>query len=313
MLQAIVNADDLGISRSTNAAIAQAHRHGILTSASLMATGPEFDDAVCNILPENPALGVGLHLNLTSGRSVLPPQDVPLLVDDRGRFRHGFGSLMLLTLGRSTATEQIRRELNAQFERLTAAGVKIDHVDGHRHFHMIPAIFTIVTDLCRHHGCPRIRISHEPWPTGLANRLRMIIRQGRNLPKKFILSWFARHSRRVVGDLLHPDHIFGILDSGLVDSRALKRILTQQTSGIIEIITHPGLAIETAASETLASEIDAGDQPFLASRQRQVELSALQDPDVVQATQQLNIRLIRYADLPASCETTGVVTSGAVS
>ena len=71
----VVNADDFGITRGVNMAIEQAHREGILTSASLMANMPHREHAVQAVLASNPKLGAGLHLCLTSGRSVSPPCD----------------------------------------------------------------------------------------------------------------------------------------------------------------------------------------------------------------------------------------------
>ena len=59
----IVNADDLGISQGTNRAIQQAFRHGIVTSASLMANMAAFCDAVDCVIPSNPGLGIGEHLS----------------------------------------------------------------------------------------------------------------------------------------------------------------------------------------------------------------------------------------------------------
>src|SRR6185369_15065888 len=81
----IVNADDFGRSRSINTAVIRAHREGILTSASLMVNEPDCAEAVA-LAQENPQLGVGLHLALLCGRSGLPPEKIPDLVNARGEF-----------------------------------------------------------------------------------------------------------------------------------------------------------------------------------------------------------------------------------
>src|ERR1700704_1679042 len=81
----IVNADDFGRSRSINEAVIRAHREGILTTASLMVNEPDCAQAVA-LAKENPKLGVGLHLTLLMGRSALPPQKIPGLVNARGEF-----------------------------------------------------------------------------------------------------------------------------------------------------------------------------------------------------------------------------------
>ena len=96
----VVNADDLGITRSTNLAIRQAFREGIVTSASLMANMTAFQHALDHVVYQNPGLGIGIHLCLTSGKPVLPPAQVPLLVDRQGHFCRGFLGLYRLVRSR---------------------------------------------------------------------------------------------------------------------------------------------------------------------------------------------------------------------
>src|SRR5580693_10381914 len=59
----VVNADDFGFTRDVNQGIVEAHRNGILTATTLMATGAAFADAV-RLAKENPALDIGCHLVL---------------------------------------------------------------------------------------------------------------------------------------------------------------------------------------------------------------------------------------------------------
>ena len=80
MVQIIMNADDFGASAAVNAAIIQAHRQGVLTSASLMVTGPAAAKAVA-LARQAPDLAVGLHLVVACGKSALPPDRIPHLVD----------------------------------------------------------------------------------------------------------------------------------------------------------------------------------------------------------------------------------------
>jgi chitin disaccharide deacetylase len=68
-MKLIVNADDFGLSRGINRGIIQSHEYGIVTSASLFANGPAFDDALEKITT-CPKLGVGVHLNVLRGAPV---------------------------------------------------------------------------------------------------------------------------------------------------------------------------------------------------------------------------------------------------
>src|SRR3954462_986306 len=90
--QLVVNADDFGISRGVNRGIVEAHRNGLGTSASVMPNLPSAEDALtrATICPD---LGLGLHLTLTAGPPLCPPNDVPTLVDADGQF-HLLGTLL---------------------------------------------------------------------------------------------------------------------------------------------------------------------------------------------------------------------------
>ena len=61
--QLIINADDFGISKSANLAILKAAKDGVLTSASLMANAPAFEDAI-SILEQLEGISIGVHLNI---------------------------------------------------------------------------------------------------------------------------------------------------------------------------------------------------------------------------------------------------------
>jgi predicted glycoside hydrolase/deacetylase ChbG (UPF0249 family) len=86
MKKLIVTADDFGLTEKINQGILEAHRRGIVTSASLMANGSAFDDAVAR-LKEAPRLGIGAHLNLTEGASLSRPSLVSSLVDRDGQMK----------------------------------------------------------------------------------------------------------------------------------------------------------------------------------------------------------------------------------
>src|SRR5262245_26028596 len=152
----VVNADDLGVSRGATLGILRAHREGIVTSASLAPTTPDYSHALEACVRACPRLGIGLHFTLTSGRPVSPTATVPLLVDGRGVLRWRFLTL-LGSAGisrRRDLLEQIDVELEAQIQRLQADGITPDHINGERHVQLIPGIFERVVDAARRHGIP---------------------------------------------------------------------------------------------------------------------------------------------------------------
>ena len=139
----IVNADDFGRSRSINEAVVRAHREGILTTASLMVNGAAAGEAV-ELARQNPRLGVGLHVSLICGTATLKPAAIPGLVDGDGNFGNNSVAAGVRYFFRQDLRPQMEREVQAQFEKFRATGLKLDHVNGHLHFHMHPTVFAIL-------------------------------------------------------------------------------------------------------------------------------------------------------------------------
>jgi len=119
MRRVIVNGDDFGASLGINRGIVQAHERGVLTSASLMVDGPAAADAVTRAR-ENPALSLGLHLELDSSEP-------------------------------GPAAAQCERQL-ARFLDLT--GAPPTHVDSHHDVHRDPRVLPYVLALARSVGVP---------------------------------------------------------------------------------------------------------------------------------------------------------------
>ena len=138
----ILTADDLGLAPAVNAAIERAHRDGVLTAASLMVGERAAAEAVA-IARRNPRLAVGLHLTLTDGTPVLPPERIPALVQADGRFRDDMAGLGLALAPRPRRAAQLRAEIAAQFAAFRATGLACDHLNAHKHFHLHPVIAAI--------------------------------------------------------------------------------------------------------------------------------------------------------------------------
>jgi predicted glycoside hydrolase/deacetylase ChbG (UPF0249 family) len=135
----VVNADDFGLTPGVSRGILEAHRRGIVTSTTALANlapQPELDAAAA----AEPALGIGLHLNLTWGTPVSPPDAVPSLVDDEGRFRRD-----VAWLRDHAQADDVRREAEAQLEAFARRfGRPPTHVDSHHHVHRLPGLMEAV-------------------------------------------------------------------------------------------------------------------------------------------------------------------------
>src|SRR6478609_7503566 len=103
----ILNADDFGLTRGVNRAVRELAAAGALTSATLMASGPAFDDAIA-VARAHPQLGIGCHIVLVDGTPVSPPESIPsLLGSDRRYFRPTLRSFLTALLTARIRAEEI--------------------------------------------------------------------------------------------------------------------------------------------------------------------------------------------------------------
>jgi hopanoid biosynthesis associated protein HpnK len=267
----IVNADDFGLSSSVNQAVVRAHREGILTSASLMVNEPGFDEAV-KLAKENPSLGVGLHLTLLHGRSALPPEKIPGLVNAQKEFSRAPVAAGLKYFFDDGLRAQLRVEIHAQFEKFRSTGLKLDHVNGHLHFHLHPVIFKILMDDAEKLGITHFRLTRDC----LARAWK--ISSGKLLYKIFHAAIFEILSDRAekilaAKKIRHAQTVFGLLQDSCVDEEYLLKLLPELPPGDSELYAHPSL-------DKFRHEFDA-----------------LVSPRVKEAVSRLGIALIRYQDL----------------
>ena len=123
----------------------RAHREGILTSTSLMVNETACDEAVA-LARENPRLGVGLHLTLLCGKSALPPEKIPGLVNAQSEFSSNPVGVGMRYFFNRNLREQLRAEIHAQFQKFHTTGLPLDHVNGHLHLHLHPTVFRILME-----------------------------------------------------------------------------------------------------------------------------------------------------------------------
>ncbi len=222
--QLIVTADDFGASLAVNEGVERAHRDGILTAASLMVAGDAAADAVARA-KAMPLLGVGLHLVLVEGRPALPPERIPALVGDDGRFRRDMVRLAIRMFADPAARRQLTAEVAAQFAAFAATGLRLDHVNAHKHFHLHPTIASTVLRVGKRHGMTAIRAPLERGNRGIE-------------------AWWARALQRRMrrAGLLVPDQVVGLAWTGAFTPERMRAALADLPPGLTEVYTHPATA-----------------------------------------------------------------------
>ncbi len=275
MINVIFNADDFGLSRGVNAAIYNAHTEGVLNSTSMMMNLRHTTEAV-ELSKEMPGLNVGVHGNITVGKSLSNPARVSLLVDKNGNFKNSFIKLLWLSLIKPDMFKyQVRTEIKAQIERARDLGINISHIDSHHHIHMIPSIFKIFRSLQKEYAIPRIRFVNEnPFRTIKTAESYEWLSDGALL-KSIVLSVCALANRMMWG-FGTDTYFYSIIHTCKLSRDKFKDISIPGGYDMIEIGIHPGIP-----------EIDKQDAGNLydnnvLNEYRQKELETLLDPTILE-------------------------------
>lgn len=261
MPRLIVNADDFGLSRGVNRAIAEAHTAGVVTSATLMANGPAFDDAV-KTARALPNLAIGCHVVLVDGIPVSDAASLPTLTTSSAggarRLHHSLAVIARMALTNRLRAEEIESESIAQIRKLQAAGITVSHLDTHKHTHLFPAILQPLLRAARACGVPAFRNPIEP-PSTLSHH------RGSSLWKRrmqvAILRRVAAGFPVRVRDagLLTTDGTLGITVTGALTQDLVCEILQSRTSGTWEFVCHPGYDdqdLRSTGTRLLQSRVD---------------------------------------------------------
>lgn len=289
--QLIVNADDFGLTRGVNRAISETHTAGVVTSATLMASCPAFEDAV-TLARSMPSLAVGCHVVLVDGVPVSDPSSVTTLVGSRNndpkRFFAKTSSVAARALLGGYDEDELVREIVAQTRKIQGAGIQVSHLDTHKHAHMFPAILKAVLKAARICGVRAIR---NPFAASSTIPLRAFASQ-RGMWKRYgqvrALNTMAGHFHRRVrrAGLKTTDGIVGVIETGTLDSAPLQRAIADLPDGTWELVCHPGYH---------DADLRAAHTRLLESRDAERRL--LSSPGFREFLDRQEIRLISFRDL----------------
>ncbi|MBO3461873.1 hopanoid biosynthesis-associated protein HpnK [Aetokthonos hydrillicola Thurmond2011] len=275
----IINGDDFGFSSGVNQGIITAHKEGVLTSTSLMVTAPAFDEAVA-LAHEHPKLAVGLHLVLGSGKSVLPPSQIPHLVDSNGNFSDKHNEAGIHYHLSKGARQELPLEIRAQLEKFRSTGLQLSHVDGHNHMHFNPIVLHTLVSLAEEFNIKVIRLPYEELGFTLnvdsGDRVMKIIWY-------LVMSGLRRYGEPLLKakGIISPKRVYGWLESGRMSEDYLLGLIPQIQEDFVEIYCHPAIAIP---GEPRNGPQGAG----------QLELNALTSPRIREMLASKGFELINY-------------------
>ncbi|MGB0036802.1 MAG: ChbG/HpnK family deacetylase [Candidatus Acidiferrales bacterium] len=281
----IVNADDFGMSRGISDAILIAHRHGFLTSASLVVNMPASEYAL-ERLAKAPNLGVGIHLNICQGKPILHPHEIPSLVDTSGDF-HSPPALIQRIWRWQISKQDVQAEFRAQIRWMKDRGIEPTHADSHHHMHIYPAavrpfLRALATEGVHRTRAPRCRTFPRNSTIGGPHEGSVV--------RRIAVQSYRSALQIIAFRTIHcPDSRISFLSRDRKNLRTLREkwvaALEHLPAGTFELACHPGIPEPGFSHEDRISY------------QREEELRCLIDPKFREILARTGIELITYSEL----------------
>jgi len=284
----IINADDFGYTAGVNRGIVEAHTHGIVTSSTLMAQGRAFEDAV-RLAATVPDLSVGCHVVLIDGEPVLGPEALPsLTAPNSARFRDGLKSFAARALTGHLNPREIEAEAGAQIRKLQSAGVRVSHVDTHKHTHLFPDVLRPLLRAAWDCGVRAVRNPFGPakplQSSELLARPSLWTRYAEVRVLRALASKFHDTAKRE--GFVTPDGTLGVVVTGALDEKLFRAIAAIIPQGTWEFVCHPGYNDDDLKSANTRLR-----------QSRETELQVLTMPEARALLSDQDIELISYREL----------------
>jgi predicted glycoside hydrolase/deacetylase ChbG (UPF0249 family) len=225
-LELIVNVDDLGLHPAVRRAVESCAAIGTVTSASVLANGPDLDAV-------RPIAGVslGAHLNILRGPPISPASEVRSLLGADGNFVGSAAALAWRVARGAVRRDEVRLEWSRQVAALRDRGLALSHVDGEKHTHCLPGLFSIACEVAAEHGIRWVRRSDERFGN---------IRVGSPAVRRAVLRALCV-SARTTAATESTDAVWGIAEQGRAfTATACERALAGIGARRIEVVCHPG-------------------------------------------------------------------------
>jgi chitin disaccharide deacetylase len=234
----IVNADDFGMAPGVNRGILELHAAEVLTSATLMARAAGTEEAI-NMALAMPTLGVGCHIVLVDGTPASNPRSIPTLIDSTtGALYPSLGAYLKRLYTARIRAAEIEAEAAAQIALLQSYGLRLTHVDTHKHIHMFPQVLRPVLRAARAAGIRAVRNPFEPLWSITATAVAPEMRRAEVL----LLRRLEPRFRRIVAQegFVTTDGSIGVLATGTLNLSVVHALISAMPEGTFEFVSHPG-------------------------------------------------------------------------
>ena len=263
----IITADDYGMCDSVNQAIEECMAAGTVKVTCVMVNMPA-NEQTASLRKRFPHCSVGIHWTLTEGRPILPPAQVPSLVQANDTF-HSAPQLRRRWSQRCINIAELKAELRAQYTHFCEVAGPPDFWNTHENFHVWPGLFNVCVALGQDLRILAMR-SHRRFTVP---RLQTATAYHWRHPLYWVKGTvIGRWAKRVANQgMLMPDgrvYMPGYSTDKASLEDALRRLPWRSVKKAVEIIIHPATRVEDmfgALTESRLREYDMYKEPSLAT------------------------------------------------
>jgi predicted glycoside hydrolase/deacetylase ChbG (UPF0249 family) len=248
----VLCADDYGLTEGVSRGILDLLEKGRLSATGAMANMPHWPRLAVALKPHADRIGVGLHVNLTTGR---PLGAMPVLAPSGTlpSLGHIIRHAVAGRLDKGEVAAEIGRQLDA-FEQ--AFGERPSFVDGHQHVQVLPGVRQMLLEALRARGYPETTWLRDP-----SDNIAAIVRRRVSAEKALTvkaLAWGFCGSVRAAGFAVNEGFSgFSPLDLTLPAERVLGQAFVALGPRPV-VMCHPGHADVELAN--LDSAVDSREE-----------------------------------------------------
>jgi len=276
MKQLVINADDFGLCESINKGILECYLNGPVSDLSFLINPKHYDKSI-KTLKDNKITNLGIHVNLTFGRSF--SGNVSCLTDRDGSYLSS-GQHFKNYLRGKINPDEVYVEVKKQLELLTSQGFEITHLDTHQNVHILPPVYKAL-DRLRNEYNPKVIIRFPCEPLSITHGYKLS-----NLKRILILNTLSAYSKLRNRIDVKVRAIGGDFYNNKNNKKVLQRVVSKigrLKKDFFEMAVHPGYY----SDEIIKYDPYAGP--------REWELATLSVPGKI--FEDSNIRIVSFKDI----------------
>lgn len=247
MQKLIITADDYGMCDIVDKAIDAGIENGIITTTNVMLNM----ETLCNaadLRERYPHISVGIHWNVTTGKPVCKPEEIPTLVDEQGVF-WSIGVFKKKYSNKKIDPADLEKELEAQYLLFEKTCGKPDYWNTHENSSLHTKSFKVFEKVAKRHGIKATRtfqrVYFDKFGLGIKTEIREFF------VKNFFQIWFQRIRKSFVmptARVVSFDRISKTEGDILLD--AIKR----DGRDYIEVVFHPATEAKSPYFGNISTE-----------------------------------------------------------